>query len=297
LEENQEIQQLTSLLTLVIFILSQNRKRIPPDCLLAAAKNRLGPNDDQVKALLPAIAMFQDPPVWTTAAEAPNDWSLLRRAKALRQQKDEPEAGNREQESKPESQKPNPIQYPLAVAAAGFTRVSYTRSSSLLLGFLVVGLLLSLSVALVSFSNGRPTFAVGPMKLFQKLFRPADFEPRSRQRQLFLPSVKRQKKMLHLIPKPTAVDKNSAFVSRPVAINNSAGDTKPAVTCIAGVSTFLEKWEFTSLTESYYAVGSFVVDKPRHFLSLLRLQLGKLRGVWEKLAPYWHRKKVSARRD
>jgi hypothetical protein len=257
--------------------------------LLAAANNRTGPNDDKVNALLPAITMFQDPPAWTTAAEAPSDWALLQRAKALRQQKAQVEGGTHEPESKPESlNKPGLTEYPLAVAAAGLAPSSHThRRSSLKFGFvalLAVGILLLSTTTTTSFSNVA-TVGVGPIKLFQRLFRPAKKEPSVPQ--LFLPRVKRRtKKILGLVPilSPVENDKRSAPVShRPVMAPNSAGtDTKPTavVPSIVEASIFMQDSKFTSpFLDSYYALGSFFADKPQHVWSLLRRQLVKLRDV------------------
>lgn len=265
----------------------------------------MGPTDDnvKVKALLPAISMFQDPPAWTTAAEAPSDWALLQRAKALRLEKAQGEVDMRESESKPEAQNiPGLTEYPLAVAAAGLAPSSHYRMSSLHFGFvalLAVGfLLLSTTTTTTSFSN-----------VATRVFHPVKVEPRGSQ--LFLPRAKRQTKKIlgqasifaasvdndkcsALVDEgkcsaPVDNDKCSAPVSRcPVTTNNSADadiDTKPStnVPSIVGASTFLEDFEFTApFLTNYYALGSFFADKSQHVWSALCRQLVKLRVVvWD----------------
>jgi hypothetical protein len=261
----------------------------------------MAPNDDNVKikALLPAIAMFHDPPAWTTAAEAPSDWAMLQRAKALRLQKAQGEVDMPEPESKTEAQnKPDLTEYPLAVAAAGLAPSSHHRRSSLLFGFvalLAVGFLLwSTTTAPSSFNVG--TVGVGPIKLSQKLFRPAEKEASGPQ--FFLPRAKRQtKKILGLAStfafvdndKCTALvdsDMSTAPVSRrPVTTNDAADtDTKPSTTVpsIVEDSAFMANPGFTSpFLDSYYALGSFFVDQSQHVWSLLRDQLVQLRVVWD----------------
>jgi hypothetical protein len=236
--------------------------------------------DDKVKAFLPAIAMFQDPPAWTTAAEAPSDWALLQRAKALRQQKaqfEEEKAQVEVEVSKPESSqsKPDLTEYPLAVAAAGLAPSSHhSRRSSLHFGFvalLVVCLLLLSATTTTSFSS---------------LFRPAEKEPSGSQ--LFLPSTKRQtRKIFSLVPTLAAVDNENC--SAPVSKTNKSADTdmKPTTVkvlpSIVEASGFMLNLEFTStLTDSYYALGSYFADKSQHVWSFFRVQLVKLRGVWDE---------------
>jgi hypothetical protein len=266
---------------------SYNRKRFPPGSLLAAANNRLGPNDDTVKALLPSISMFQNPPAWSTAAEAPNDWALLQRAKELRLQKAQVEGGDtREPESEPESSqnKPDLTDYPLAVAAAGLAPPSYNTMPSLLFGFvalLVVGLLLLVSATTTTSFSNVATEGVGPIKLFPTLSRPAEKELSGPK--FFLPSAKRQtKKILGLgVPTLAGVGVDNDTSSAPVTANNSADiDTKPttAVPSIVEVSTFPTTSPFL---DSYYALGSCFVVKGQHVWSLLRRQLVKLQVVWD----------------
>jgi hypothetical protein len=257
----------------------------------------MGPTDDnvKVKALLPAITMFQNPPAWTTAAEAPSDWALLQRTKALRLQKAQGEADMREPESKPEAQNmPGLTEYPLAVAAAGLAPSSHHRRSSLQFGFvalLAVGFLLLSTTTTTSFSNVA-TVGVRPTKLFQKLFRPAEKEPSGPE--LFLPRTKRQTKKIRGLASifapvcndPVDNDKCSAPISRrPVTTNNTTDtDTKRStnVPSIVEGSAFMANSEFTSsFLDSYYALGSFFVDKSQHVWSLLRHQLVKLRVVWD----------------
>lgn len=273
------------------------RKRFPPGSLLVAANNRMGPNDDnlRVKALLSAIAMFQDPPAWATAADAPSDWALLQAAKALRLQKAQDEVDTREPASKPaEAQnKPDLTEYPLALAAAGLAPSSHHRTSSLqfvLLALLAVGLLLLTTATTPSFSNVA-TVGVGPIKLLQRFFRPVKKEPS--EPQVFLPRVKRQtKKILGLGSIFAAVDNDmfSAPVaydicSAPVITRNPPNtDMKPtiAVPSIVKASSSMEDSDITSsFLDSYYALGFLFVDKSRQVWSLLRRQLVKVRVVWE----------------
>jgi hypothetical protein len=257
----------------------------------------MAPNDDNVKikALLPAIAMFHDPPAWTTAAEAPSDWAVLQRAKALRLQKAQGEVDMLEPESKTEAQnKPDLTEYPLAVAAAGLAPSSHHRRSSLQFGFvalLAVGFLLwsttttSTTATTTSFSN-----------VAARLFRPAEKEPSGPQ--LFLPRAKRQTKKILCLASTFAFvdnDKCSALVDndmccaptsrRPVTTDNSAdNDTKPTtiVPSIAEDSVLMANSGSTSpFLDSYCALGSFFVDQSQHVWSLLRHQLVKLRVVWD----------------
>jgi hypothetical protein len=245
----------------------------------------MGPTDDnfKVKALLPAIAMFQDPPAWTTAAEAPSDWALLQRAKALRLQKAQGEVDMHEPESMPEAQKmPDLTEYPLAVAAAGLAPSSHHRRSSLQFGFvalLAVGLLLLSTTTTTSFSN-----------VATRVFRPVKEEPSGPE--FFLPRAKRQtKKILGLASifapvcsAPVDNDMCSPVSRRSVTTSNTADtDTKPSTNVPSTVGALVtESSEFiSSFLESYYALGSFFVDKSQHVWSLLRHQLVKLQIVWD----------------
>jgi hypothetical protein len=246
----------------------------------------MGPNADNVKvyALLPAIAMFQDPPAWTTAAEAPSDWALLQRAKALRLQEAQGEVGMREPGSKLEAENmPGLTEYPLAVAAAGLAPSSHHRRSSLQFGFvalLAVGFLFLSTTTTTSFSN-----------VAARVFRPVKEEPSGPQ--LFLPRAKRQTKnklglasiFAPLCSALTDNDKCSAPASRrPVTTNNTADtDTKPStnVPSIVGVS-FMEDLDFTSpFLDNYYSLGSYFADKSQHVWSALCRQLVKLRVLWD----------------
>jgi hypothetical protein len=231
----------------------------------------MDPND-KVKAFLPAIAMFRDPPAWTTAADAPSDWALLQRAKVLRLQKARFEEEKAQVEIEVDKRdlealqnKPDLTEYPLAVAAAGLAPSSHhSRKSSLHFGFvalLVVCLMLLSATTTTSFSS---------------LFRAAEKEPSGPQ--LFLPSTKRQtKKIFGLVPTVAAVENERCSAPVISTTNNSIDTgTKPTtvkvVPSIVEASGFMVNLEFTAT----------LTDKSHHVLSFLRVQLVKLRGVWDE---------------
>jgi hypothetical protein len=247
------------------------------------AKNRL--DCEQVKALLPAIAMFQEPPAWTTSAQVPSDWALLQQAKALRVKNsrihklnagemEEPELDETEVE---ESEIPviNPEDYPLAMAAAGLSPSSSSdKRFSVMLGLLFVlaiGILTSSSTfAGVTGSTGKT------LNVFHNLFRPSARKQSQNTPKLFLPfgrHHKTQKRLQKSTKAPAIVSDSSApetsfFFSQPVESTSTAEQN-------ASVGFYI--------MEQYYSLGAFVSEQNVHVLSFFRLQLRKLRSVWQTL--------------
>jgi hypothetical protein len=92
-----------------MYLALRHRKELPPDALVTLARNR-----SPESRFLPSIALFQQPPSWTSCPSAPSDYALLQRARALRQNKFQDAVIS--EEALPVIRAAD---YPMAMAAAG----------------------------------------------------------------------------------------------------------------------------------------------------------------------------------
>lgn len=263
-------QSLTHFFTLVIVLI--HRRRVPPAALLAMAKNRSQSKDAHAKALLPAIAMFQEPPAWLTLAQVPTDYSLLQRAKELRCSNKDADDANDVTETKEQDMIAKVdvdiiimSDYPLAMAASGLAPSSIRRSLVMLGCMMLLGLVLAFSVS---------SFA----PVSSGLFYPTVTKARSKKKPHFLPSAKRRREFVV----PLAVSTKAAAVVR----------TKVAPAAVETSTTTSALGNY--YVENYYALGSYVLDRHEVVKTALRRQWRKFRSVWKNL---WHgrRNKKAAR--